>query len=70
MTEVQKQMSISRDAAFGLLKKYVTNERTIAHCLASNVVLRALAIRNGCDENQWALPACCMTLILNSLIVI
>ncbi|MEN6617540.1 MAG: HD domain-containing protein [Syntrophorhabdus sp.] len=46
---------ISRDDADGLLKKYVTNERMLNHCYASEVVMRAIARRLGEDEEKWGI---------------
>jgi len=48
-------MSISREEAFVLLKSYLSNKRTIAHCLAAEAVLRALAQRLGEDEEKWGM---------------
>ena len=46
-------MPISREESFRLLKEYVKNDRMIAHCLASEAVMRALALRLGEDEDKW-----------------
>ncbi len=46
---------MTRDDALALLKSYVTNERMLAHSLASEAVLRALARRLGQDEEKWGL---------------
>lgn len=46
-------MLLPRKDALQLLRKYITNERTIAHSLASEAVLRALARRLGHDVEQW-----------------
>ncbi|NTW26245.1 MAG: hydrolase, partial [Lentimicrobium sp.] len=40
-------MIIPREEALELLRKYVKNERMIAHSLASEAVMRALALRLG-----------------------
>lgn len=48
-------MLINREEALHLLHKYVKNERMIAHCLASEAVMRALALHLGTDEHSWAL---------------
>jgi len=47
-------MILPREQALELLYKYVKNERMIAHSLASEAVLRALAVRLGRDSEQWA----------------
>jgi len=47
-------MSLTNEQTLQLLNKYVTNERMINHCLASEVVMRALARRLGRDEEAWA----------------
>lgn len=46
---------MSRSEALELLKEYIKNERTIWHCLASEVVLRAVAKRLGEDKEKWAM---------------
>lgn len=46
-------MLLPREEAFGLLKKYVKNDRMIAHSLASEAVLRALAMHLGRDVEKW-----------------
>ena len=45
----------SRDQALQLLHQYIKNERMIAHSLASEAVMRALAIRLGRDADKWAI---------------
>jgi uncharacterized protein len=46
---------MQREEALSLLKSYVKNEKMIAHSLASEAVLRALAERLGRDADKWAL---------------
>lgn len=46
---------MQREEALSLLGEYVKNEKMIAHCLASEAVLRALAERLGQDAEKWAL---------------
>ncbi len=46
---------ISREAALELLRTHVKNERLIAHCLASEAVLRALAAYFGEDQEKWGI---------------
>ncbi len=46
---------MNRQEGVELLNQYVKNPRTIAHCLASEAVLRALAVRLGYDKEQWGL---------------
>ncbi len=48
-------MLIKRSEALELLHKYIQNERMIAHSLASEAVMRALARRLNADEEKWAL---------------
>jgi putative nucleotidyltransferase with HDIG domain len=48
-------MPITRDEAVTLLKEYVKNERMLAHCYASEQVMRSLARRLGRDEEKWGL---------------
>ncbi len=46
---------MNRDQALAFLRMHVKNERMIAHCLASEAVLRALAERLGEDADKWAM---------------
>ena len=46
-------MLLPREQALELLNKYVKNERMIAHSLASEAVMRALAEKLGRDVDQW-----------------
>jgi uncharacterized protein len=46
---------ISRENAFSLVKEYIKNERTIWHSLASEAVMRAVAIHLGEDPDKWGL---------------
>lgn len=48
-------MNVTRDKALERLREHITNEKTIAHCLASEAVMRALARRLGEDEERWGL---------------
>ena len=48
-------MELTRETALVLLKNYVKNEKMIAHCLASEAVMRGLARRLGRDEEKWAM---------------
>lgn len=46
-------MNLTRETAIGLLHQYVKNDKMIYHCLASEAVMRALAVRLGEDEDKW-----------------
>lgn len=48
-------MDTIRDRALARLQEHVKNEKTIVHCLASEAVMRALAVRLGEDEDRWGL---------------
>jgi len=47
-------MLLPREEAVTLLRKYVKNERMIAHSLSSEAVMRALALRLGREVEKWA----------------
>lgn len=47
-------MLLPREEALNLLKNYVKNERMIAHSLASEAVLRAVAEYLGRDAGKWS----------------
>jgi putative nucleotidyltransferase with HDIG domain len=46
-------VEINRENSLALLKSHLKNENLIKHCLASEAVLRALAIRLGADAELW-----------------
>ncbi len=48
------KMIIARNEALDLLNKFVKNERMIAHSLASEAVMRALALHLGRNAEAWA----------------
>jgi uncharacterized protein len=47
-------MILPREEALGLLRKNVKNDKMIAHCLASEAVLAALANHLGKNAEAWA----------------
>ncbi len=46
---------MTRDEALDILKKHIKNENLIKHMLASEAVMRALAVKFGEDEEKWGL---------------
>ncbi|MBI5218843.1 MAG: HDIG domain-containing protein [Bacteroidia bacterium] len=46
---------MNREEALSLVKQYIKNEKMVAHCIASESVMRHLARRLGRDEDKWAL---------------
>jgi putative nucleotidyltransferase with HDIG domain len=46
---------ITREDAIVLVREYIKNERTIWHSLASEAVMRALAVRLNEDPDKWGL---------------
>ena len=46
---------MERNTALELLNEYVKNQKMIAHCLASELVMRALATRLGENPDIWGL---------------
>ena len=48
-------MELTREKAVARLQEYVKNQKTVVHCLASEAVMRALAVRLGEDEDRWGL---------------
>lgn len=48
-------MIFERSIALELLNQHVKNDKMIAHCLASEAVMRAIARRLGKDEDKWGL---------------
>jgi putative nucleotidyltransferase with HDIG domain len=47
-------MILPREEAIVLLRKYVKNEKMIAHSLASEAVMQALAVQLGRNAEAWA----------------
>ncbi len=48
-------MTEDRDLAVITLRKHISNEKTIVHCLASEAVMRAMAGRLEEDPDRWGL---------------
>ncbi len=46
---------IDREQALELLNTHITNPNMIKHCLATEAVMRAIALRLGQDPDKWAL---------------
>jgi putative nucleotidyltransferase with HDIG domain len=46
---------ISRENALNLLNVNIQNANMIKHCLASEVVLRAIAVKFGADQEEWGI---------------
>ena len=46
---------MDRDEALSLLRENMENENLVKHCLASEAIMRALALKLGQDEAAWAL---------------
>ncbi|HOW31253.1 MAG TPA: HDIG domain-containing protein [Bacteroidales bacterium] len=47
-------MILPREQALELLHSHIKNERMIAHCLASEAVMKAIARKLGQNEEAWA----------------
>ena len=47
-------MSVSREDSLSLLNEYVKNDKMIAHSIASEAVMKALAAKLGEDQCKWA----------------
>ena len=48
-------MSSSREEALALLKRYIKNDRMLGHSLATEAVMRALALRLEEDPERWGI---------------
>ncbi|MFA5326907.1 MAG: HDIG domain-containing metalloprotein [Prolixibacteraceae bacterium] len=46
---------ISRENAFKLLNQHVQNPNMIKHCVASEAVLRSLALKLGKNQEEWGI---------------
>jgi uncharacterized protein len=46
-------MAITREEALALLKKHVKTDTLIGHSLATEAIMRALAVKLGHDPDQW-----------------
>ncbi|MBU1138942.1 MAG: HDIG domain-containing protein [Proteobacteria bacterium] len=49
------EFGISRDEAMALLLEHVSSPNMIKHCLASEAVLKGLALRLGENQEKWGL---------------
>jgi len=47
-------MIFPREEALGMLRKYIKNEKMIAHSLASEAVMKSLALHIGRNAEAWA----------------
>ena len=54
MTEVVDS-GITREDALELLKEHLKNDKLIAHCLATEAIMRELAVKFGKDETLWGI---------------
>lgn len=48
-------MSLSREQALELLNKHIKNDKMIAHSLASEAVMRGIALKLGRDVVKWGM---------------
>ena len=48
-------MSLTRDAAWQLLREQLHSSNLVKHCLASEAIMRALARRFEADEEAWGI---------------
>lgn len=46
---------ITRDEAIALVKEHIKNQNLIKHCLATEAVMKALAVKLGEDRDMWGL---------------
>jgi putative nucleotidyltransferase with HDIG domain len=46
-------MSVPREESLRLLNDYIKNDKMIAHCIASEAVMKALAAKLGEDQCKW-----------------
>ena len=49
------KIGITRQEALDLIKKYLPQDNLIKHCLATEVIMRALAKKLGLDEELWGI---------------
>lgn len=47
--------TLTREEAFGLLRKEVQNENLVKHCLATEAIMRKVAERLGEDREEWGI---------------
>jgi len=56
MEQDEKQKPVlSRQEALDLIKKYLPQDNLIKHCLATEVIMRALAVKLQADEAMWGI---------------
>lgn len=52
---VMGRFGMSREATFASLKEHVKTDNLLKHCLATEAIMRSLAIRLGEDPDDWGL---------------
>ncbi len=55
MDAVKEKYGISRDEALALMEQSIPQDNLRCHCLATEVIMRALADRLGADPDEWGL---------------
>jgi len=53
--DVKEKCGISRQEAFDLMRQYLPHDNLQKHCLATEVIMRALARKFGNDEDIWGI---------------
>ena len=55
MDAVKEKYGISRDESLALMEHHIPQDNLRCHCLATEVIMRALADRLGADPDEWGL---------------
>jgi putative nucleotidyltransferase with HDIG domain len=55
MDAVQEKCGISREEALELMEQYIPQDNLRCHCLATEVIMRALALKLGADADEWGI---------------
>ena len=55
MDSAKEKCGISREEALALMEQYIEQDNLRCHCLATEVIMHALARRLGADEDMWGI---------------
>ena len=55
MDAVKEKCGISREEALALMEQYIPQDNLRCHCLATEVIMRQLALKLGADADEWGI---------------
>ncbi|MCX5901480.1 MAG: HDIG domain-containing protein, partial [Proteobacteria bacterium] len=55
MDSVQEKCGISREEALALMEQHIPQDNLRCHCLATEAIMRQLALKLGADADEWGI---------------